>query len=1012
MDAEAAVTEEPATPTTPLTQGRIRRRGDTDAPGASVSPEQRYDVFLCHNRHDRPVVKDVADALQLEAGVLFFLDEYAIPASVEFLRYIEVEMRRCASCAIFLGPSGWGPTHILEARLALAIEEQRKDFRIIPVALPGCPEEAWGALFGTGSSPKFSWIDFRSDTDEAARSRLLEAVQGEFTTRAAGPEAVTPYYIRRQAALWQRSDGKDDSLLLRGALLRAAQQEAAANPPFVESATAFLTRCVEAERNGYRRRLGLAITAAVVATALAAVALLQRQEARRAASVALARSLAASAPRAVGPERDDELAVLLARQAHLVDQGQGGPSASLTTAALSEVLGTPFISSRLRLPKGASASDVSASGRFLVTGSDARFLVGPVFDDGGRPLGRPAPVTALGDAVACAAFDPVEDALWIATTDGTLLRRDPARPGDEGKVVASLGGAAGLLSVAANGTTATALVGERTLVAVDLRTGATRRWDAPSKVRAIETSPRGDRVAVAYEDERERLDVLEAGSAEPRWSYPADDSVNAFTFDSRTDDLLVGERGGKTWRWPLAGTPSAMGPDWDGSIDALAASSDGRLVVAASGSITPGIQLWDASAGGTRTVISGPRGTGLLRVTRDNRFVVSAGIDEEVRYWRVEGAGARRSARADTHQPFPLAGRLYAVVREPRSDTFLIGGDHGVLQIWGSPSLDKAPQVLADRRVEALSTVPDLERFEHGGRNYLLTGHVMAVAYSKDGRRFATVDPYGFAVVFRTDRPDRTPTRIDSQSTGSATLAVALNPKGDRLAVAATATLTVVHVLGNDGESVARVPLPLPGSSTVRALAFEDDRRLLVGNDGGRLTRWTLSDPPRSEDLLVDGGLITAVAALRDGRTVVGRGDQINILRDAADGREVTTLSKGLGSPTALALSDDQRALAVGFSDGAIRVWALDAIDRAPVMLRPHKDYVRSLAFDRVGQTLVSVGDDGFIQSSVVGGRRLAEMACGLVWRDLTRDEIREYFGGLPVILPTCPGLQPPAERR
>lgn len=1013
MDEEAVGAPEPSATIDPVMSGQVADRGASGARQKAERLERRYDVFLCHNRKDKPLVKDVADALQIEAGVLFFLDEYSIPASVEFLQYIEAEMRRSASCAIFLGPSGWGPTHLEEARLALAIQKERNDFRIIPVELPACPEEFWGTLFGAGKTPPFNWVRFQTQTDEAARSSLLEAAQGKFTTRAAGPEAVTPYYIRRQAALWERSGRKDNSLLLRGALLTAARREAAANPLFVEPVAApFLARCEEAERNGYRRRLALAVLAACVATALSAVALVQRQEARRAASIALARSLAASAQRAVGPERDDELAILLALQAHQVDQRQGGPSASLTTAALSEALGTPFISSRLRLPEGMPASDVSASGRFVVIGSGARYLMGPVINERGRRPGSPAPVTALGDTVAHAVFDPIEEALWIVTTDGTLLKRDPARPGEPGHVVASLGGAADILSIAAHGGTATALVGESALLAVDLHSGATRRWDVSSKVRAIATSPRGDRVAVAYEDERERLDVFEAGSSVPRWSYPGDDSVNAFTFDPFTEDLIVGERGGRTWRWPPDGTRTALGSDWSGSIDTLAVSSDGRLTVAASGAITPGIQFWDASAGGERTVLPGSRGTGLLKITHDKRFVVSAGFGDEVQYWRVEGAGARRSARPETYQPFPLTGRLWAVARDPRSDTFLVGGDHGVLQAWDAPMLNKAPRVLAKARVEALSTVPDLDRFAHDGRNYLLTGHVMALSYAGDGRRFATVDPYGFALVFETDQPDRAPERIESQSIRTPTLAVALDPTGRRLAVAANATLTVVHVLGEGGESVAQTPLPLLGLSTVRALAFAGDHHLLVGNDGGRLTRWTLSDPPRSEDLLPEGPLITSVALLRDGRIVVGRGDQVDLLRRTAQGLEVTAISKGLGTPISLALSGDHRSLAVGYSDGAIRVWRLDALDRAPVMLRPHKDYVRSLTFDRAGQTLISVGDDGFIQSSVVGGDRLAEIACGLVWRDLSTDEIREYFGGLPVELPTCPGLSSPGARR
>ena len=179
----------------------------------------RYDVFLCHNRVEKFVVKDIADALKVEAGILFFLDEYSIPASVEFLAFIHDEIRRSATCAIFMGPAGWGPTHLREAQLALEIHRERPEFRIIPVVLPECREECWTTLFGEDVAPPFNWVRFTSLVDAEARTKLIEAIQGQFSRKAAGPEAVTPYYIRRQAALWESSKRADASLLLRGKLL-------------------------------------------------------------------------------------------------------------------------------------------------------------------------------------------------------------------------------------------------------------------------------------------------------------------------------------------------------------------------------------------------------------------------------------------------------------------------------------------------------------------------------------------------------------------------------------------------------------------------------------------------------------------------------------------------------------------------------------------------------------------------------------------------------------------------
>ncbi len=73
--------------------------------------------------------------------------------------------------------------------------------------------------------------------------------------------------------------------------------------------------------------------------------------------------------------------------------------------------------------------------------------------------------------------------------------------------------------------------------------------------------------------------------------------------------------------------------------------------------------------------------------------------------------------------------------------------------------------------------------------------------------------------------------------------------------------------------------------------------------------------------------------------------------------------------------------MAAGFTDGAVRVWSLEHLAQDPITLRPHPSWIRALTFDKAGETLISVGDDGTIQSSVVGGSRLAEIACDVTWR-------------------------------
>src|SRR5262245_46046100 len=98
-------------------------------------------VFLCHNSADKAVIKDIADRLELDFGVLHFLDAFSIPTGEAFIAWIERALRDSTGCAIFLGANGWGPTHLWEAEQALAKRKIDSTFRLIPVALPGIKEE-------------------------------------------------------------------------------------------------------------------------------------------------------------------------------------------------------------------------------------------------------------------------------------------------------------------------------------------------------------------------------------------------------------------------------------------------------------------------------------------------------------------------------------------------------------------------------------------------------------------------------------------------------------------------------------------------------------------------------------------------------------------------------------------------------------------------------------------------------------------------------------------------------
>lgn len=219
--------------------------------------------------------------------------------------------------------------------------------------------------------------------------------------------------------------------------------------------------------------------------------------------------------------------------------------------------------------------------------------------------------------------------------------------------------------------------------------------------------------------------------------------------------------------------------------------------------------------------------------------------------------------------------------------------------------------MLEKERMAALQNVPDLDRFASRGRNYLQTGHVMAIAVARDAKRFAAVDPYGFVTVWDFQNGIDQARLIPTADSSAPTFSVGLSPSGRSMVVGTTGTITMLHELAEDGASKRSVRLSSPGTEPVRAVRFLDDTRVLVGDDTGRLTLWQTSPSLKSRVLLESGPAIMSLATYPDNKVIVGRGLQVDLV-DLADGKVSVTLGNGLGVPYSVAVSDDGISLAAG----------------------------------------------------------------------------------------------------
>ena len=152
------------------------------------------DVFLSHDGHDKPAVEALARRLK-EKGINPWLDKLNLIPGDPWQENIEKALDKCAACAVFIGPRGAAGWHHEEMRAAIARRVEERDFRVIPVLLPGGEREQRKSL------PKFlaatTWVVFeRTLDDEDAFYRLVCGIRGIEPGVGPGPakyEGNPPY---------------------------------------------------------------------------------------------------------------------------------------------------------------------------------------------------------------------------------------------------------------------------------------------------------------------------------------------------------------------------------------------------------------------------------------------------------------------------------------------------------------------------------------------------------------------------------------------------------------------------------------------------------------------------------------------------------------------------------------------------------------------------------------------------------------------------------------------------
>ena len=123
-----------------------------------------YDVFLSHNSKDKPAVETIAHNLQATYGLKCWLDKWNLVPGEPWQEALEDALDDCQTVAVFVGPNTVSPWENEEMRSALEVRVHDKTRRVVPVLLPGAPDNRDLKL------PRFltrlTWVDFRAGLDD------------------------------------------------------------------------------------------------------------------------------------------------------------------------------------------------------------------------------------------------------------------------------------------------------------------------------------------------------------------------------------------------------------------------------------------------------------------------------------------------------------------------------------------------------------------------------------------------------------------------------------------------------------------------------------------------------------------------------------------------------------------------------------------------------------------------------------------------------------------------------
>ncbi|KAK0249913.1 hypothetical protein LTS09_014936 [Friedmanniomyces endolithicus] len=246
-----------------------------------------------------------------------------------------------------------------------------------------------------------------------------------------------------------------------------------------------------------------------------------------------------------------------------------------------------------------------------------------------------------------------------------------------------------------------------------------------------------------------------------------------------------------------------------------------------------------------------------------------------------------------------------------------------------------------------VATGEEMQKYEH-------ETDVSGVAFSQDGNTLALYS--GNSIVLRDTATSEVTQRLIGHHRN--VTAAAFSPDNKTvLSTSKDSTLRLWDVA--TGKEMQKQELALSVEESLeRSLVFSFDNKTIAYGSGGQIVIRNAATGVEKQKLVGHTGVITAVAFLLDGRTLVsGSGDMTVRLWDIETGEEKQKLIKHTKGVSCVACSSDSRTIASGSVDLTVKLWdARTGIQKHS--FTGHSSPIYAITFSTDGKTIASGSGD------------------------------------------------------